>query len=83
MPGLRAGFLHFGVATLCLIFQPWDSMGRHGTKWDEHRSRGRGRAKIARIATIAKGHEEVRSGDPVIARDRVIEKPNPVHHRGH
>jgi len=54
MPGLRAGFLHFGVATLCLIFQPWDSMGRHGTKWDEHRSRGRGRAKIARIAMSAK-----------------------------
>jgi hypothetical protein len=43
-------------------------MGRDGTKWDEHRSRGRGRAKIARIAMIAKiaepgtlnhkGHEE-------------------------
>jgi len=39
-PGLKAGCLRFGVATLCRCLQLRDGTGRDGTYWDEHRGRG-------------------------------------------
>jgi hypothetical protein len=61
---LEAGFLHFGVATLCrflgvlgdpVLGDPWVELGGH-------RGEGRGREEIARIAMIAKIAEIEKQG---------------------
>jgi hypothetical protein len=36
----KVGCLRFGIATLCRCSQLRDRVGRDGTNWDEHRSRG-------------------------------------------
>jgi hypothetical protein len=43
---LEAGFFHFGAVTLCLISQPWVTLGDLGWKWVDIGSRGRGGAEI-------------------------------------
>lgn len=42
---LEAGSLHFGVATLCLISQPWVILGDLGWKWVNIGGQGRGGRK--------------------------------------
>jgi hypothetical protein len=57
---LEAGFSHFRVATLCLILQPWVTLGRLGWNWVDIGGRAGVGARsapdreIAAIAVIAR-----------------------------
>jgi hypothetical protein len=46
---LAAGYLSFGVATLCLILQPWVTLGDLGWNWVNIGGRGGGGRKLPEL----------------------------------